>query len=445
MRVAIGVSVLALSIAAGCAALADFSRDDPGFALAPGQFEGRFLAVADADMAGTAYADGQLEPFPGARDQISLFSGGRPVASADAPNSVISWPQIVDVSADGRRAYVVETRGAPAEGVTAVDDVYRDIPPGRALNVFEIAGDDLRTVAQVSDVGLNPQSVEVAPQDRFLVIATETPGAELVIVPLDVEGLPGEPRRISLTPPYRPDDSEPRVRNVHLAPDGRTLAANIANRRVQFYRLTPDAEGLPTSVAPLGEPIDVGVQLSVGRWTPDGRLFLITDVNAYASTFAMLTQRGGQVHVLEPPSEDSPARLLDSARVGRFAEGLELSDDGRTVASIAMERTYLPEWPVLETWPLRRRYLLSLLSLDPRTGALTELDRVQVAGVLPEDVIFDATGRNLAVAVFHRRKGEDRRRGFIDFFRITDQGELEAQGRTQPLMRGPHDLVRLPD
>ena len=188
----------------------------------------------------------------------------------------------------------------------------------------------------------------------------------------------------------------------------------------------------------------MGVRLAVGRWTPDGRHFLITDVNSYDSSFAMLTQRGGQVHVVAPPEGASAARLVDSARVGRFAEGLEISDDGTRVASIAMGRTYLPELPFLEIWPKRRTYSLHLLSLDPETGELAVLDEIRAAGVLPEDVIFDETGRNLAVATFHRRKGADRQRGFVDFFSITQDGELVAQDKTQAVMRGPHDLVRLP-
>ncbi len=84
-----------------------------------------------------------------------------------------------------------------------------------------------------------------------------------------------------------------------------------------------------------------------------------------------------------------------------------------------------------------------LLSLDPETGTLEKLDEIRAAGVLPEDVIFDETGQHLAVATFHRRKGPDRTRGFIDFFSI-ENGELKAQNKTQAVMRGPHDLVRIP-
>jgi 6-phosphogluconolactonase (cycloisomerase 2 family) len=433
---------------AGCAAIGDFASDDPGFTELAGSFEGRFLAVSDADMAATAYADGKLEPFDGASDNLTLFADGAPVASVTAPNSVISWPQIVDVNGDGRRAYVIETFGSLPSGSSEtkqVKDVNTAFPEGRTLRVFSLAADSLREIARRDDIGAKPQSVQVSADGRFLVIAAESEGAELTVVPLDTDGLPDAPRFIALDPPYQESDAEPRIRTLHLSPDNRTLAVNVSNARIQFYNLVPDADGLPERADPIGKPLNVGVRLAVGRWTPDGRFFLITDVNSYESSFAMLTQRGGQVHVIAPPVNGRAGRLIDSARVGRFAEGLELSDDGKMIASIAMERTYLPEISVLEVWPRRRTYLLTLLSLDPDTGELTELDRIRAAGVLPEDVIFDETGRNLAVAVFHRRKGPDRQRGFIDFFSISPDGNLRAQGRTQAVMRGPHDLVRIPE
>ncbi len=434
-----------LAGAAGCATLGDFSSDEPGFAETPGEFEGRFLAVSDADMSATAYADGKLEPFIGAQDELTLFANGAPVAKVPAPNSVISWPQVVDVSPDGRRAYVVETFGSLSAGVGRVESVDTAFPEGQTLRVFSVADMSLREIARRDDIGRKPQSVEVSENGQFLVIATESDDAELTVVPLDAEGLPAAPRYIALDPPFRPGDREMRIRTLHLSPDNRTLAVNVGNARVQFYDLLPGADGFPERADPIGDPVKVGVQLAVGRWTPEGKFFLITDVNSYQSSLAMLTQRGGQVHVIAAPQAGAPARHVDSARVGRFAEGLELSDDGTMIASIAMERTYLPEYFFLEVWPRRRTYLLTLLSLDQQTGQLTELHRIRAAGVLPEDVIFDKTGSNLAVAVFHRRKGPNRQRGFIDFFAISDDGKLRAQGRTQAVMRGPHDLVRIPD
>ena len=436
-------SVLVIGVTA-CASLGDFSSDDPGFAETAGVFEGRFLALSDASMAGTAYADNKLEPFPGMQDELTLFADGAPRASIPAPNSVISWPQILDISPDGRFAYVVETRGDLDESGAEVENVYYDIPVARRLFVFGIDGTELSQIQTIDDIGSAPQSVEAPEAFPLLYIATEDTGAELVTFSVMPDGAVEDRRAFDLDAPYLPEDAEKRIRNIVVAPDGLTFAANVGNRRVQFYRMTLDLDQRPQEVEKIGDPIEFGVRLSTMKWTPNGRHLIVTDVNGYDSSLAMLTQRGGQVFSIAPPTASAPGRVIDQVRVGRFAEGVELSDDGTLIASIAMERTYLPQLPPLAVWPHRRQYSLMLLSLDPDTGALEKLDEIRAAGVLPEDVIFDESGQHLAVATFHRRKGADRLRGFIDFFSI-ENGELKAQNKTQAVMRGPHDLVRIPN
>lgn len=440
-----GVAICLFAGAAGCAVTGDFASDDPKLVEAPGRFEGRFLAISDADMTATAYVDGVLEPLNGAADELTLVEDGAAMARMPASNSVISWPQVVDVSPDGRFAYVVETRGAPPPGTEAYDSVYTDFPTGTVLSAFAIGETAITPIASLDGLGDNLQSVEVSRRGGLLVIGSETPGAEAVLVALRPDGAPNVVRRFDLAPPYRDDDTEQRVRTLHLSPDGETLAVNVANRRIQFYRVTYAADGLPEAVTPLGAPsADLGSRLAVGKWTSDSRFFVVTDTNWADSTLHMLTQGPGALTTLRPPAgANGTPEIVSRARVGRSPEGFGISPDGTRLATINMERTYLPNWPVLATWQGRRRYSVSLVSLDPETGALDELDRVYKAGILPEDVIFDAGGNNLAVAVFHRRKGEGRNQGYIDYFSIEDD-RLASQGVTQPVMRGAHDLVRLP-
>ena len=437
---------LAAAGAGACAALGDFASDDPGLAEAPGDFAGRFLAISDADMAGTAYGDGVLEPLADVEDALILFNGGAPAASATASNSVISWPQVVDVSEDGRFAYVVESRGPAPRDVEAYDDVYTAFPEGTWLGVFSIGDETLRLIDERARLGSNLQSVEAADGQDYLIVASETPGGELITVGVGEDGAIGPVRTFDLDPDYLEGDAERRIRTIHAAPDGVTLAANIANHRIQFYRLQLDADGQPSGVVKLGPQTDrIGSRIAVGKWSPDGRHFIITDTNWEDSTLHMLTQGPGALTVIAPPQTASEApRLVSRAQVGRSPEGFGISPDGEKIASINMERTYLPNWPFLSVWQGRRRYSVSLLSFDPATGMLEETDRIYKAGILPEDVIFDEDGENLAVAVFHRRKGEDRRRGFIDFFRVENGDTLVSQGVTQPVVRGAHDLVRLP-
>ncbi|MEO0319933.1 MAG: hypothetical protein AAF199_03465, partial [Pseudomonadota bacterium] len=64
MRVSALISVIILVLAAALFSLGDFSKDNPDVNTQSAvQFAGTFLALSDTDMAGTAYADGQLEPI----------------------------------------------------------------------------------------------------------------------------------------------------------------------------------------------------------------------------------------------------------------------------------------------------------------------------------------------------------------------------------------------
>lgn len=429
-----------------CVSLGEFASDDPKLQVAPGRFSGRFVAISDVDMAATAYADGKLEPLIGARDVATLFDGGKASATGVMSNSVVSWPQIADVSPDGQLVFVAETRGPSPAGAARLDNVFEDFPAGTRVTAARVDGDTLTVTGVADEVGINLQSLEAASNGRFLAIASETQGAELVVLPTGQEGTFEAPRRFALNPPYADDDAERRVRALHIAPDSRLIGVNVANRRIQFYRLALDDQGVPVSVEPYGAPSpDIGKRIAVSKWSKDGRYLLVTDTNWSDSAVSMLFVGPSTISVIAPPIDAASApRVVSRARVGRGAEGFSISPDGRNVASINMERTFLPELPFLTAWPGRRLYSVSLLSFDQETGALKETSRARQAGLLPEDVIFDTSNQNLAVAVFHRRKGEARRSGFIDFFEIKDN-VIISQGTTQPVARGVHDLVALPN
>ena len=115
-------------------------------------FTGRALiGVSDADMINTAYADGKLGNRTGLKDTMTfvplpLNAENPNIQTITTPNSVISWPQIVDVSKDGAYAFVVETKGTPPQETKQYDDVYSGFPDGSLLTIVS-----LRNKLQVTD------------------------------------------------------------------------------------------------------------------------------------------------------------------------------------------------------------------------------------------------------------------------------------------------------
>src|SRR5262249_40212649 len=153
----------------------------------------------------------------------------------------------------------------------------------------------------------NLKSVEVA-RGGFLVIGSEEPGAELVIVTLDADARVSAVKTFALPGSFRDHDVERSYNSLHISPDGGTIAANVANHRVQFYRLSLDAAGMPIGVSALGAPSDdLGRRLSVGKWTPDGHFLLISDTNGGGKGVAMLMQGPSTLTVLKPPADASGA------------------------------------------------------------------------------------------------------------------------------------------
>lgn len=414
------------------------------------RFEGILVAVSDIDMAATAYADGRLDTIRGGEDTLSIVSwaeGRLRVTTAPASNSVVSWPEVLAVSNDGRHAFVVETRGPAPTGTERLSSVYEDLPPGGKLQIIDVSDPLKPRLADTVAAGLNPQSVSVSPDGRFLVVSSQARGGEAIMVTLE-PGRAAKAERFALSPPYRPEDERPSPRTLHWGPRD-LLALNVSDRRIQFYRVVRDDLGQPTELRAHGDAVEVGRQISVGKWTPDGRHFLVVDTNWADSPIHMLTQGPGTLTTIAVDASSNAAhRIADRLRVGRSPEGFALSDDGQHVVTVNMERTYLPERWYLRWWPGRSYYTLTLAQIDPETGRLTRLGpSVKGVGLLPEDAVFDRSGRHLAVAVFHRRHGEDRRRGFIDFYSLIDTPNgvrLRGQNADVSLTRGVHDLARLP-
>ncbi len=431
----------------GLGIAAQIANDEP-------RFDGFILAAADADMVAFAYADGNLEPLnPGEGEDSLILIAEREgqlvvLDQLPAPNSVVSWPQIIEGVSETGAVYVVETRGSLPRSISEVDSAYTAFPEGRSLHAYQIAGERLIARGE-SPAGLNPQSVSRGPDAGWVLVASEEDDAEAVFIEVDQDGTAVSQRRIDLDPDYR-EGGENRLRGLFWSPNGEFVAANVENKRIEIYRVTRDAEGDPAGLIRTGPALEVGVRWSVGKWTPNGRYFLLTDT-AWpdgGGGLAMLTQSRGRL-ISVGVTQSGEAFLADALRVGLSPEGFDISPNGRLAVTVNMGRTYLPDLPVLALWPGRNQSSLTLVSIDPETGALRQEGReMYFDGVLPEDAIFDADGDSLVVATFHLRSGPLRRRGLIDLWRIaeTEDGpRLEATGQRLETVRGPHDLVRMPE
>ncbi len=413
------------------------------------QFQGQALLVAsDADMVATAYADAKLNRIPGIEDALTIVplpmdAEDPTVSTLPVYNSVMSWPQIIAVAPDGQRAYVVEVRARPTDGVQEFETIDQ-MPEGSHITVVDIADLAEPEIIESVPVGRNPEHISISPDGRFLAVNLEDPGRELLIVQLQADGTLGERSYF----PLSIDGTRQDNRAAIWHPSGNFLAmTQDNNRRVGFYRVEVTEEDT-LAVSPYGEPLTVGNHLSNPRFTTDGRFLLVPDLKwstqANLVLNFLLNPLGEMIAIRFEPESGSDPEIVSRVEVGLSPEGFALSPDNTLIATVNMRRTYLtPSVP--PAWRGKPYSSLSLVQFDPDSGDLTPVAEYGFEGLLPEQATFDATGESLAVVIYHYRESSPRS-GAIEFWRVisADEPRLERTGYTLDVVRGAHDIVLIP-
>jgi len=411
------------------------------------QFAGQALLVAsDADMVATAYGDAQLDRVPGIEDALTLvelpLNAEQPsIASLLVSNSVMSWPQIIAVSPDGQRAYVVEVRSRPADGIDEFDNIDQ-MPAGNQLTVVDISDRSQPRIIESVDVGRNPEHISISPSGEFLAVNLNEPGQELLIVELQADGRLGQRSYF----PMQLDGSREDNQTTIWHPSGQYLAiVQDRNRRVGFYRVESTNDAI--AIEPLGDPLEIGNHLSHPRFTRDGRFLLVPDLkwSLYNNdTISFLLNRPGEMIAIQfDPDAGNPPTVASRIEVGLSPEGFALSPDNSLIATVNMRRTYLPNF--VPAWRGKSHSSLTLLQFDPLTGAFTELGEYGFEGLLPEQATFDASGTSLAVVIYNYREPSPTT-GAIEFWNVVqgNSPRLERTGYTLDVVRGAHDIVLVP-
>jgi len=405
------------------------------------------VAASDVDHVASAFQDGNLNQIEEAEDAISVVSltGSSErftIGAVSAPHSAVGWPQILGISPGGQRAYVVETRGSPAEGVSKVEDLRQDLPKGRTLTVVDIENRASPKVIQSMPVGVNLNAVAISPDGKWLAIGTEAENQELILAALE-NGLVTKTTAIKIEKADNEDrDGLHGVRGLSWHPSGKYIGANIADRYVIFLSVAAGGNG-NVEVKEWGERLDVAGSLANGKFTPDGSFFLITDVAWGEGWQAQLFNPEGILHSIRFDEEKGSHEIVDSMPTGISPQGFDISPDGLMVATVNLNRTYLSNAFPYNLWPGQQHSTLNLFGFDARTGRFSIADRKNFKGQLAKDVVFDADSDALAVSIFHHQS-EKPEQGFVGIWEIdyqTKVPELIETGIEIPLPRGVHDLA----
>ncbi|MDJ0745074.1 MAG: hypothetical protein QNJ32_17170 [Xenococcaceae cyanobacterium MO_167.B27] len=413
----------------------------------PVNFNGDTLLIAsDADMVATAYADAKLDRVAGVEDALTVIdlpldSNNPTVSSIRVSNSVMSWPQIIATSPNGKRAYIVEVRSRPEDGIQELDTID-DMPEGQYLTVVDLANPKQPKIIESVAVGRNPEHISISPDGKLLAVNLEDAGRELLIVKLQPDGKLGKRFYFPMSSNGKRQDN----RTAIWHPSGKYLAmTQDKNSRVGFYNVTISNDDI--QVTPYSQPIEVGNHLTHPRFSSDGRFLLTCDLkwstNPSPILSALMNPKGEAIAIkFEPESGQSPV-ITSRVEVGLSPEGFAISPDNSLIATVNMRRTYLPSY--IPAWRGKPYSSLSVVKFNSQSGQLTNVDEYGFEGLLPEQVTFDADGKSLAVVIFNYREPGPKK-GAVEFWNVIagDQPRLERTGYKIDVVRGAHDIVLVP-
>jgi DNA-binding beta-propeller fold protein YncE len=416
------------------------------------KFSGSYIAaISDGDFLASTYADGKL-PAPGVTDRLSILPlplNGKPekIARINASNSVIGAPYALALSPDRRTAFVVETLGAMPIGATRREQ----LPPGNRLVAIDLSNPRRPSVRSQIAVAPKPETVHVRPNGDLLAISTQTPDREIVLVPVRA-GKFGKSSEFSLQQlGIQPDPARFQqglyVSQVQWHPSGKYLAVNLDYRdEIAFFQVQSSPENT-IKLIPWGEPVKVGKDPFTGQFTPDGRFFLSSNWGRnFGAEVKTLEQRlptsRGTVSVIQLAAANTSTaqvrhRVVSTAIADNSPESLAISPDGSKVVTVNLRGTVFPP----NSPRFTRQASLSLMTLDSNSGRLTKIDDYPFEGILPEGATFDASGNELAVAVYDYLTPKPE--GGIEFWQVIQQPQLKLQrtGYVVDLDRGVHQVL----
>ena len=440
---------IGLSAIAALAAVA-MATAQPAHAEPP-PFEGAALVtLSDGAMLSTAYLEGYLGPRRPDLLSVIPLDGSDSAQRHDLPvsNAVVTWPNVLAVTADGNVAIVTEPFGQPAE--EAVE--FSDIPRGSRITVVDISDrTDPRTIQEIDAPGA-PAAVDIHPAGNLVAVTLPFEG-QIALYPF-ADGRLGEPR---LQPLGIEDLSNSFVPEFKWHPSGDFAAVTLGGAdRVAFYRFDGTNLGL------WGEPLRTAPLPGKGAWTPDGRYFIVTTITVTPDMAQLAYGRNASLFAVfafdddeepnSPPRRANDRRTtyesapIQHARIAHlpggmgYVENFAISPDGRWIVGLNMAASFLPK-----DHPDRTGYSeLTLFSFDPESGVMTPHSATRMDGiVMPQGIAFDTAGDHLAVTSYQH---DDRDGGSLSFWRL-DSGAsptLRPVGEALPLPRGAHlvELVR---
>jgi 6-phosphogluconolactonase (cycloisomerase 2 family) len=406
-----------------------------------------FLAVlADTDMVPTVYETGELGPAdPRHRDTLAtialpLAAGARPTM-IDVSNSVYGPPGGLALSRDARFAFVAEILQPRPAGTTKLSEMVA----GNVIRSVDLRRERGPAIIDTVDVGTQPQAIALNPSGDLVVAMTTDIDRELSFVPVR-DGRFGQVKRVGLGLPPSSGLIPLRSTWVEWHPRGRYIAVNLVDRaQVAFYEILRGADGSVAEVRPWGNRVQVNKFPFIGRFSPDGRFYVTSDLQWGIDTKGFYGVREGILTTVRTAevgtNGDAAHHTVPHIALGGWgSETMAFSPDGRFLVTSNLRGTGKPAGDPDRT----EQASISLYEQDPASGRLVHRGEWTFDAVLPQGLAFDRSGEMLYVGV-NRYPGEAGTElgGAVEVWRMVvgDNPRLERTNERVRLPAGVHTIV----
>lgn len=396
------------------------------------------IFLSDADMSAFAISDGNLRKMEDSEDLLSAISfpleygDASLIKSSTASNSVINSGQNIALNSDQTLAYILETKAQTPLEATSYDNLASDLPNGNYVTVANIKNLDAPESLYRFPAGNNPRSINLSPDNKYLALTCEEYGKEIQVYELDKNG---KPVRIV----KKPNGMNPgRISDLVWHKSGDFLVyINQDEAEVGLIRIVRDG---PTQqvirLETFGEPVKIGGHPVQGKFTPDGKFFLVLDSKSDLTDSEI--SENGEVYVIrfQTENESDQHYLISKGQVGLHPFSMDIHPEGHYIMVNNVEKSF--DSPAHSNDVAEASLSFLQLGLD---GSLTTLNTIKISGILPASAVFDKTGRNIAVSIYeYLTYGYTF--GGIEFFKFDpkNKGLITPQKGKIYVPRGAHSL-----
>ncbi|MCP9767692.1 hypothetical protein EGI22_07190 [Lacihabitans sp. LS3-19] len=299
-------------------------------------------------------------------------------------NSVLNNNRAIALKSDNRMCYVLESKGGLKKDEKQIQ--FTGLPDGAYVSVVDIA--NLRNIKPDYrfPVALNPRAIALNKSNEYLAVAAEGYNQELQIFELNEFGKPI--RVIS-----KPNTLGNGVINDVIWHPSEDFLVYLKQDTKEIGLLKVIKDG-PTQkiirVEQSGNTIKFDGIPTFGTFSADGKYFLVIDAKDQIGVNAPK----GQVFVIKF-NEQEPHSLISKAEVEENPKSLVLHPDGSTILVSNLKKSF--DYPINDR--NTGKSSISILSLG-KDGSLTNKGNIPLSGIMPLSIVFDKTGKNVAISMF---------------------------------------------